>query len=292
MINLDHYSLSEQERETIQALLTKTGNEPRLEDLYRMMDEVWQACGCDSSKYDEQRYATFYRHPIWLLNGIFIEQHEESLGHRRAIADAVHQRKASRVLDFGGGFGTLARMIAGSDPNCRVDIWDPFPPTHGIKACEPYANIRFVSSPEEDTYDALVCTDVLEHVHDPLTLLADIIRKVQKGGTLVIYNCFYGMIQCHLPCTFHFLYTFDDFCELMGLRVLGKTTDDHATIYSKVSAISPDWPLIRSREKSSKLSYAMNQWAKANPNAGSLRYKLALMRADPFYYLSKLTGKI
>jgi 2-polyprenyl-6-hydroxyphenyl methylase/3-demethylubiquinone-9 3-methyltransferase len=115
---------------------------------------------------------------------------------------------AASVLDFGGGFGTLARMVADSNPTCFVDIWDPFPLRHGMEVCRPYPNIRFVSSPPDNSYDALVCTDVVGHVHDPLSLLSKMVNKVRLGGTLVIYNCFFRVIQCHLPNTFHFRYTF------------------------------------------------------------------------------------
>ena len=60
------------------------------------------SCGCDASHYDEKKYAQFYGHPIWLLNGIFVEQHAESRGHRVAIAEALRLTVAKTVLDFGG----------------------------------------------------------------------------------------------------------------------------------------------------------------------------------------------
>jgi ubiquinone/menaquinone biosynthesis C-methylase UbiE len=288
MINLDKYSLSPEELAAIEKLIAKTGHNLTLQDLYQLMDEVWAACGCDSNRYDEERYNAFYRHPIWLLNGIFIEQHEESLGNRSVIAETIREKNLERVLDFAGGFGTLARMIATTNPNCSVDIWDPFPPQHGIHACDAFPNIRFVSSPQDNTYDALVCTDVLEHVHDPLSLLANMVRKVRVGGVLIIYNCFYQVIQCHLPCTFHLLYSFDEFCQLLGLSVEGKTKDDHATIYSKVAELDPDWHLIRKREKASKLSHQVNLWKKTHPEAGPLRQKLFVIQADPLYYSRKI----
>ena len=291
MINLDQYSLSAGDLSTINELLARTGRDIGLDDLYRLMDEVWFACGCDPNHYDESSYGAFYRHPIWLLNGIFIEQHSESLGHRWAIAEAIRAKGSARVLDFGGGFGTLARMIAASRPECTVDIWDPFPPQHGIEACAPYPGIHFVSSPQDDAYDALVCTDVLEHVHDPLTLLADMVRKVRVGGVLIIYNCFYRVIQCHLPCTFHFLHTFDEFCRLLGLKVEGRTSDDHATIYIKEVEVDPDWPLIRKLERASILSHRINLWKKDHPEAGPLRHKLAVFQADPLYYPQKIARR-
>lgn len=292
MISLDNYCLSIDEREALESLLAQVGHDMSLKDLYRMMDEIWFSYGCESSCYDEKKYAQFYSHPIWLLNGIFVEQHRESRANRVAIAEALRLTESKTILDFGGGFGTLARLITELMPESRIDIWDPFPPRHGIEVCKSIPNIQFISSPQDESYDALTCTDVLEHVHDPLLLLADMIAKVKLGGTLVIYNCFYPLIQCHLPCTFHFIRTFDEFCAMLGLDVVGKTSDDHATIYQKVYSVVPDWALLRKLEAQSRLSYRMECWRKANSGASSLRYKLELARASPLYYPEKCMTKL
>ena len=292
MISLENYLLSSDERVAIESLLARKGKNMSLQDLYRLMDEVWMSYGCDASHYDEQKYAQFYGHPIWLLNGIFVEQHAESRGNRVAIAEALRLTGSKTILDFGGGFGTLARLISGLMPESRIDIWDPFPPHHGIEVCKSIPNIQFISSPHDESYDALTCTDVLEHVHDPLVLLVDMIAKVRLGGTLVIYNCFYPLIKCHLPCTFHFIRTFDEFCSMLGLDVVGKTSDDHATIYKKVSSVVPDWAALRKFEAQSRLSYRMECWRKANSGASSLRYKLEIVRASPFYYPEKFLSKL
>ena len=292
MISLENYLLSNDERQALEGLIARAGQDMSLQDLYRIMDEIWLSYGCDASRYDEIKYSQFYGHPVWLLNGIFVEQHRESLGHRVAIAEALRLAGAKTILDFGGGFGTLARLITEFIPDSRVDIWDPFPPRHGIEVCTSIPNIQFISSPQDESYDALTCTDVLEHVHDPLALLADMVAKVRLGGTLVIYNCFYPLIQCHLPCTFHLIKTFDEFCSMLGLVVDGKTSDDHATIYRKALSVVPDWRALRKFEAQSKLSYRMDCWRKANPGANSLRYKLELFRAAPMHYPGKGFGAL
>lgn len=288
MIDLDQYLLSTNELQTIEQLLSQSGTNPSLDQLYVLMDQVWRECGCSANNYDHKNYTAFYSHPIWLLNGMFIEQHYGSLAHRRNIANAISRLRSTKVIDFGGGFGTLARMIAQVDHPPLVDVWDPYPPAHGIKACKPFGNIRFIEHPEDGHYDALVCTDVLEHVHDPLALLASMTKKVGIGGHLIIYNCFYPLIQCHLPSTFHLRKTFDEFCQMLGLQVKGLTEDNHATIYIKISDQQSDWKKIRKRERESRLSHIMDQWRNENPYASSLMYKLALVKADPLYYPSKL----
>ena len=85
--------------------------------------------------------ANYYRHPVWLLSGLFGESHDLSLQNRESISDWVAQKKLNRVLEFGGGFGTLARMIADKSTNTIVDIYEPFPSNAAIKYCRGYENI-------------------------------------------------------------------------------------------------------------------------------------------------------
>ncbi|MGB1702268.1 MAG: hypothetical protein ACPHFR_04035, partial [Cycloclasticus sp.] len=74
---------------------------------------------------------------------------------------------------------------------------------------------------------------VLEHVDDPLKDFACMINKVKTGGYLIVANCFYPVIKCHLPQNFHFRFTFNIFARLMGLRIKGGLKGSHATIFQK-----------------------------------------------------------
>jgi len=159
-----------------------------------------------------------------------------------------------------------------------------YPPQHGIAVSKGIPTIRFISSAEDNTYDALICTDVLEHVQDPLVLLADMIGKLRVEGHLVIYNCFYPLIACHLPSTFHFRYSFDLFCSLLGLCKTGKTKGDHATIYRKTGSIAPNWPLLREHETMSAIAYEANQWNELHPRATRIERSFYLMKLHPKYY--------
>ena len=71
------------------------------------------------------------------------------------------------------------------------------------------------------------------------------IGSVKVGGYLIIANCFYPIIKCHLPLTFHLRYTFDKFAIAMGLDVIGNCTGSHATIYKKLSNHQVDWEKIK-----------------------------------------------
>lgn len=86
-------------------------------------------------------------------------------------------------------------------------------------------------------------------------MLAEMAESLRVGGQLVIANCFYPVIACHLPSTFHLRYSFDKFCEIFGLTRIGPCNGSHATVYQKIDNNPPHWVNIRGREMLSKLVY-------------------------------------
>jgi 2-polyprenyl-3-methyl-5-hydroxy-6-metoxy-1,4-benzoquinol methylase len=260
VIDPNQYNLSLAERRAIVRQLLHVGSDPSLEQLWSLMDQAWDMYGCNYQHPDSDRLASFYRDSVWLLNGMFIEQHDESMSHRQAITAAVVSLLPERVLDFGGGFGTLARLLATALPNTEVTICEPYPPRHGIESCKPFANIRFIPKLTTQSVDVLVSTDVLEHVPDPLSLLAAMVDAVRPGGHLLIANCFYPVIACHLPCTFHLRYSFNDFCRALGLEVLGPCVGSHATIYRRTHVLKPNWMRLRVMECYSQFRFRWGQW--------------------------------
>jgi len=254
------------------------------------MDQAWERCGCDNRNPDPDHLASFYSDSVWLLNGMFIEQHDVSMGHRQAITAAVAALAPDRVLDFGGGFGTLARLLANALPTAEVAICEPYPPRHGIESCRPFTNIRFIPELTSQSVDVLVSTDVLEHVPDPLSLLAAMVDAVRPGGHLLIANCFYPVIACHLPCTFHLRYSFDAFCQALGLEMLGPCEGSHATIYRRSHVLQPDWPRLRAMEKRSQRSFPWREWRSRHISPWRARAQLAVAR--PLHYPRKLLGAV
>lgn len=233
MIDDSLYSLTPIQRSELKQLIGLVGASPSLGQIWMLMDQAWEECGCDQQHYEPNHYRDFYNHPVWLLNGIYIEQDPVSMGHRRWITNAVASLGAKQILDFGGGFGTLARLMADRLPSSEIAIYDPHPPAHGLQACRGYPNITFVDTLQPLNYDTLVCTDVLEHVHDPLSMLADMVATVKPGGHLIIANCFAPVILCHLPCTFHLRYFFGWCAEPLGLQQIGRCKGSHAWIYRR-----------------------------------------------------------
>jgi SAM-dependent methyltransferase len=217
---------------------------------------------------------------------MFIEQHDVSMGHRQAITAAVAALAPQRVLDFGGGFGTLARLLAEALPMAEVAICEPYPPHHGVLSCKPFPNIRFVPQLSTQSVDVVVSTDVLEHVSDPLPLLAAMVDAVRPGGHLLIANCFYPDVLCHLPCTFHLRYSFDAFCQALGLKLLGPCEGSHATIYRRAQVLQPDWTRLRAMEQRSQRLFPWREWRSRHITPWLSRAQLVVNH--PLHYPLKL----
>jgi 2-polyprenyl-6-hydroxyphenyl methylase/3-demethylubiquinone-9 3-methyltransferase len=174
--------------------------------------------------------------------------------HRNAISDWTVRKKLKKVLDYGGGFGTLARLIAEKDPTISIDIYEPYPSNYAILRTADYNNIQFIDS-ISNPYDCIVSIDVLEHVSDPLTIFSQMSKSVKKNGYLIIANNFWPVIKCHLPSTFHLRYTFDTFARLMGLELLGPCEGSHAHIYQKRKDVPFNWYRIRMYEQVSRILF-------------------------------------
>ncbi|MBW2741768.1 MAG: class I SAM-dependent methyltransferase [Deltaproteobacteria bacterium] len=233
-----------------------------LENIWQLMDMVWDEYGCDNKKLNWNNIDKFYSHPVWLLNGLFIEQHALSMQHRDAISDWIADKSSiSRILDYGGGFGTLARLIADKNPSLLVDIYEPHPSDYSKQKISDYLQIQFIGNIKEK-YDVLVTTDVLEHVPDPLKTFEEMILSVKDDGYLIIANNFFPVIKCHLPQTFHLRYTFNVFAKLMGLVLVGPLEGSHATIFRKNNNKPVNWSVVRLIEKVSKDLFPMIELSK------------------------------
>ena len=212
--------LREQERSYLLSVFERYQGYPSLQQLWQLMDEQWQAHGCDPLQMDE-RVSAFYRHPVWLLNGLFIEQDPQSLAHRQAFTAWVTQQAPARVADFGGGFGGLARFIGAALPQASVELVEPHPHPAAIAMAADTPNVRFVPNLTGD-YDLLIATDVFEHVPDPIALAASTASHLRIGGHYLIANCFAPVVQCHLPQLFHLAIAWDQAMEALGLQPMDR----------------------------------------------------------------------
>jgi hypothetical protein len=165
----------------------------------------------------DERVNAYYNHPVWLLNGLFIEQDPQSLDHRQAFAHWAASIRPARVADYGGGFGGLARLLGEALPEAQVEVVEPHPHAAAIALAAETPNVRYV--PElSGSYDLLVATDVFEHVPDPIGLAAATAAHLPIGGTYLMANCFAPVIACHLPQLFHLSIGWDQTMRAMGLQ--------------------------------------------------------------------------
>jgi SAM-dependent methyltransferase len=218
------------------------------------MDRAWDELGLDKRAPDPKRLAAFYRHPIWAASGRFAESDPTSLGHRAAIVAWLRGVEASLILDYGGGYGGLARMVAAALPDRRVEIYEPFPAPEAVARAAALPNLRYVAGLSA-SYDCALCVDVLEHVPQPLMVLADLAAHLRPGGHLLDASNFYPLIACHLPATFHMRYSFPLLARLLGLRRVGRVAGSHATAYQKISGAAPRWARLRLAEVCSRALY-------------------------------------
>lgn len=260
-MDVEKYNDSAEIQHLIQLMLSQQkSNSLDIEIVRRIMDNVWDNMECDNQNLDWDKINAYYNHPIWLLNGLFKEQHEPSMRHRYAISDWIVEHNLKNIVDYGGGIGTLARLIASKDTSSVVDIFEPHPTEYAISKTASYPNVHFVNQINKK-YDCLISTDVLEHVPDPLKLFSEMIEAVNIGGYLIIANNFYPVIKCHLPSTFHFRHTFKRFAQPMGLRLIGSCEGTHANIYVKRSDSSFNWSKIRKYERISRIMFPILETA-------------------------------
>jgi len=264
-IDLLEPNLTNYERKEIGRLLNEINKkgkifESDLECMWYLLDLVWNEYGCDNKNLDWAKINKFYSHPVWVLNTLFIEQDNISMMHRHRISEWILRNNIRTVIDYGGGGATLAILIAKENTNINIDIYEPYPSEFALKRVKEFKNVKFVNLITRK-YDCLVSIDVLEHVVDPLSVFKEMIDSVKINGYLIVANCFYPVIKCHLPQTFHFRYTFNIFAKMMGLKIIGKLEGSHAVIFKKEKEANVDWKKIRIYEKISKTLFPFIEFA-------------------------------
>ncbi|MGC2164740.1 MAG: methyltransferase domain-containing protein [Gallionella sp.] len=234
---------STKDRDYLNGIFHRLGTRIAMEQLYKLIDEVWIDLKCNQQVFDN-RTAAFYSHPVWLLNGLFAEYDKQSRDYRREFAIWVLSQTPTRVADIGGGFGTLARMIGVSDPNIEMEIIEPHPFAESIRRARLTKNVKYLPKLNGE-YDILIATDVFEHVPDPLGMVASTAEHLKVGGQFLIANCFFPHILCHLPQTFHFRNSWNSALKAMGLEP--QISVAYGTVFKKRGELS--LPLARSLEE-------------------------------------------
>jgi len=227
------------------------GRDLHLAEIWELMDRAWESAGAGYAVSDKEALSKFYASPVWLLNGIFTEYDTESKHHRDDIANWLAERTFDVIFDYGGGYGSLARKIATLCPDTQVHVVEPFPRKLAQGLSGDFPNLTFVPTMSGNA-DCIIAQDVLEHISDPLDVFGQLLDHVKVGGYVITANCFYPVIKCHLPQTFHFRYTFRHIVPSLGCRYVGTIPGvRHAQIFQKADT-EPDWDKARRQERLSK----------------------------------------
>lgn len=148
----------------------------------------------------------------------------------KAIASRIAEDRPRTVLDWGCGWGQVAKLLRdhGLDVTAldyRPDRAEAVEPLERFPEIEAYFTPDPVKLPfESGFFDAVLSLGVLEHVADPDGSLEEIKRVLEPRGTFYVYK---------LPNRYSYL---EQLARLMGLYYHGANPED--AVYNKRSAVA------------------------------------------------------
>jgi 2-polyprenyl-3-methyl-5-hydroxy-6-metoxy-1,4-benzoquinol methylase len=180
-------------------------NNITIQRLWRILDQAWDEI--HASKPDaeiSQLLHDYYQHPVWLINAAFSESDQNTISDRLAAVRLIAHIHPQKILDFGGGIGTVARLCSITLPNVEhIDLVDITDFRHTIQNyLTEFSNIRVLAHPDPP-YDAIISTEVLEHLPDPIQTVIEMNKLLRMGGSFAASWSFNPCIKCHLPQNFH-----------------------------------------------------------------------------------------
>lgn len=115
---------------------------------------------------------------------------------RRYYIDSFHARHTAairpgaRVLDVGGHRARMRGQFRSLDLDASLTVVNITPTAHPDVLADAH-RLPFADA----GWDAVVCSEILEHVHDPRRVLAEVARVLRPGGRL--YACSPFLYQLH-----------------------------------------------------------------------------------------------
>ena len=124
------------------------------------------------------------RSKSWFLRLLYAARDLRS----RALLAALRARSKGAVLDV-GGWDYVTTAIAKAVP---FESWTVLEPTLGRAWERPDPRVRMVRGDgcaigfASASFDTVLCIQVLEHVHEPGVMVAEIARVLRPGGTAIL----------------------------------------------------------------------------------------------------------
>ena len=161
--------------------------------------------------FDPERAEMFYEDTVG--TGHLLELAAWHLSSADYIADTLRLQQQfahGDVLDFGGGIGTHALAAAGLSDVRHVWFVDLNPQNRAFVAqraaalglADRLSVHRDLDSLPSQSFDTVVCLDVLEHLPDPAAQLMEFHRRLRAGGRAVLNWYFFKGHEGEYP--FHF----------------------------------------------------------------------------------------
>ena len=216
---------------------------PNVEWIWKEMDRIWDELNLNNQQqFKYQNIDKFYSHPIWTANGIFTNTDKLSIEHRKAICFQIESLNPKRIVDYGGGWGSLATIVARTRKDIKVTIVEPYQSLIA-KAflSREQLSIEWKASLDGTDHELIIVQDVLEHVENPVSLAKNLVKAIKPGGTIIFANSFYPVIKCHLPGTFYLRHTFPMVMSALGMKYSCSLKDArHIQVYLKKDNIQPN----------------------------------------------------
>lgn len=170
--------------------------ERRLADATASFTAEWQAHVPDPT--DEAAVTRFYNESKTELFDL-AHWHSNDPIHYRALFCAdiskEHVVQAPQFLDYGSGIGSDALVFAATGFDVTLaDVAEPLLAFARWRCEQRGIAVKTIDlkreQPPARAFDAVVCFDVLEHVHRPLRTLDGIRRSMKPGGLLFVHAPF------------------------------------------------------------------------------------------------------
>ncbi len=146
--------------------------------------------------------ATVFRY--WLIDDLYRQDEiggkilhnlERARRFNGWMADTIRPLIGSRVLEIGAGIGNITSLLLPRDLYVASDINpDYLHYLSNFSAGKPYLQVEAVDLEDaaaferlHESFDSVICLNVLEHVSDPVAALRNVYRALVPDGRLILY---------------------------------------------------------------------------------------------------------